>query len=99
MNSMNGMSMCVLIEALAGYGIFGSFFFFRYLYILIFKEKKLIIKYLSKNELQLITSIIVAFSFEMIILCFNQNILRPSLWAHISILSALYLLARQKCKC
>ena len=83
-----GASMCISLEALAAYGIFGSFFFFKYMYDLTvggyLKAKK---RPGDKREREPIYAMLIALFFEFLILQLNQNVLRPPFWVHIALVS------------
>lgn len=80
--------MAVFLEALAASGIIGIIPFILYFYILIRKIWTAIRhKYDTFN---ILLPLVAALIMELIILQFNQNILRPYLWMHIAILSAGY---------
>ncbi|MCD7728667.1 MAG: O-antigen ligase family protein [Clostridia bacterium] len=90
----NGSGVCVFAEVLAAFGVFGFVFFMIYLYKLIFGYRK--IKCKNKQQKQVMASYAIALVFILIILQMNQNILRPVLWAHIAILSAIYSIERNR---
>lgn len=75
----NGKGASIIGELLVACGLIGIVPLLNYFKTLIFKS----IKY--KEEY---TALAWAFGFELFILCFNQNILRPYFWWHIAILSA-----------
>jgi len=83
-----GASMCVSLEALAAYGIFGAFFFFKYLWDLTvggyLKAKK---RPGEKREREPVYAMLIALFFEFMILQLNQNVLRPPFWVHIALVS------------
>ena len=73
----NGEAMSIIGELLVANGIVGLPFFLIYCVKMIFgKKENVITKGMSW-----------ALLFELLILCFNQNILRPYLWMHIAVLS------------
>ena len=80
--------MCVSLEALAAYGIFGAFFFFKYLYDLTIggylKAKK---RPGDKRDREPVYAMLIALFFEFVILQLNQNVLRPPFWVHIALVS------------
>lgn len=83
-----GASMCISLEALAAYGIFGAFFFFKYMYDLTvggyLKAKK---RPGDKREREPVYAMLIALFFEFLILQLNQNVLRPPFWVHIALVS------------
>lgn len=81
----NGAAMSIIGEILVASGILGLIPFVLYFSTLCFGR----IKSTSIANLNMIRALRVAMVFELIILCFNQNILRPYTWWHIAILSAL----------
>lgn len=81
-------SMCVALEALCAYGIIGAAFFFKYIYDLSFGSYLKVKKHEGdKKDREIINAMILAFIFEFGILQFNQNILRPTFWVHIALLT------------
>lgn len=80
----NGAAMSIVGEILVANGIVGLIPFIIYFFNL------LLGKIHSKNITisNVIKALRVAMIFELAILCFNQNILRPYVWWHIAILSA-----------
>lgn len=81
-------SMCVALEALCAYGIIGAFFFFKYIYDLSLGSFLKVRKHKGdKKDREMIYAMILAFVFEFVILQFNQNILRPTFWVHIALLT------------
>ena len=85
-----GVTFCVFAEALAASGIIG--FIFLMIYFIIICLKPIIKSFKLKNEQDKIFLISLAISliFELIILQFNQNILRLYLWIHMALLSLFY---------
>ncbi len=83
-----GASMCISLEALAAYGIFGAFFFFKYMYDLTIggylKAKR---RPGDKRDREPIYAMLIALFFEFVILQLNQNVLRPPFWVHIALVS------------
>lgn len=75
----NGEGGSIIGELLVACGLIGIIPLINYFKILVFKSIK------CKEEY---TGLAWAFCFELLILCFNQNILRPYFWWHIAILSA-----------
>lgn len=81
-------SMCVSLEALCAYGVVGALFFFKYIYDLSFGSYLKCKKHKGdKKELEMVNAMILSFVFEFIILQFNQNILRPTFWVHVALLT------------
>lgn len=93
-NAYEGMN--ITAEVLAASGIIGFFFFLIYFGSILIKPLWLS-KLIKDNELKkvLIGSVYGLF-FILIILQFNQNILRPYVWLHIAIMSSLYYVAKNK---
>lgn len=82
----NYTGFCVFAEVLAASGIFGFAFFAIYIVKLIINSLNVSKNYDADYGV-IVKSLGIAFIFELIILQFNQNILRPYLWIHIAILS------------
>lgn len=78
--------MCVFAEVLAASGIIGVVPFVAYFYLIVRDAFKLSS---IKND-KLLLALILSLLSELVILQFNQNILRPYFWLHIGILSAYY---------
>lgn len=80
----NGAAMSVVGEILVASGVIGLIPFIFYFLSLLFRRTN------SANIAysNVIRALKVAMVFELAILCFNQNILRPYTWWHIAILSA-----------
>lgn len=76
----------VIFEVLAASGIIGIVPFLLYFFELIAAP----LKRFRKSGDSILLALIVALVFELVILQFNQNILRPYLWLHIAILSKYY---------
>ena len=74
----------VFLEVLAASGIFGIIPFLAYFIKIIFSGHRLF--YFQKDTVG--QSLLYALIAELVILQFNQNILRPYFWMHIAILSA-----------
>lgn len=83
-----GASMCISLEALAAYGIFGAYFFFKYMWDLTvggyLKAKK---RPGDKKDREPVYAMLIALFFEFAILQLNQNVLRPPFWVHIALVS------------
>jgi len=85
-----GLTFCVFAEALAASGIIGFIFLLIYFWNLFYKPINKGLK-LSKNKYKLFfIALVLALVFELIILQFNQNILRQYLWIHIGIIVLFY---------
>ncbi|MDQ0903917.1 hypothetical protein [Paenibacillus sp. V4I7] len=92
--SNEGMS--VFGEVLAASGIIGFIPFAIYIGSLIILPLKLAIR-ISNTEMKIILrGMVYSLIFILVILQFNQNILRPYLWLHIAILSAVYFAAKRE---
>lgn len=79
----------IFLEVLAASGLIGFIPFTFYIYLLITKPFALS-RRLDTSRATLLIGMTLALLFELAILQFNQVILRPYLWLHIAILSALY---------
>lgn len=84
-------SAFVILEQFAATGIFGGISIIIYIFILsfLYKNKK-IKRGARKNDMEIIEGLCIAFLFQTLLLCLNQNILRPYYWINMSVLSALY---------
>lgn len=85
----------IFVEVLAASGLIGVIPFAHYIYSILIKPLKLA-KNLAGSEKKILIGMVLALLFEFIILQFNQIILRPYLWLHIAILSALYSIYSKK---
>lgn len=85
----------VFLEILAASGIFGFLPFILYIGILFVKPMQLVKKLELENQ-KILTALLFSLLSEIIILQFNQNILRPYFWLHIAILSAYFTISKQK---
>lgn len=84
----NGAAMSVIGELLVASGLIGLFPLLAYLYQLLRIPKRKSSGFLrSGNPQDIRKGLRYALCFEFIILCMNQNVLRPSLWMHIAIYS------------
>lgn len=92
-DTKNNEGMSTFAEVLAASGIIGVIPFIIYMSILIYKPLKLAKLHGDNSFAILLKSMVISLIAELIILQFNQNILRPYLWLHIGILSALYSVA------
>lgn len=82
--------MNVFAEVLAASGAFGFLFFISYFVKLVYLPITLAKKVTNVFHSTILKSLVVSFLFELLILQFNQNILRPYLWMHIAILCCAY---------
>lgn len=81
--------MSIFAEALAASGTFGFIPFVLYMGTILIAPIRLVKK--THGEFRpILLSLIGSLGAVLVILQFNQNILRPYLWLHIGILSALY---------
>ena len=74
----------VFLEVLAASGIIGIIPFFIYFFKMFYDSWRVARRFKNK----IILALLVSLASELIILQLNQNILRPYLWMHIAILSA-----------
>lgn len=79
----------IFAEVLAASGIFGFIPFMVYFLMIVVQPMRLA-KSLVPEQAQTLMALGFAFIFELLILQFNQNILRQYLWMHISIMAAVY---------
>lgn len=86
--------MSVFAEVLAASGIVGGLFFVLYFIKLLCFPIKLMKAFNHQLYRPLLKALVIALIFELIILQFNQNILRPYLWMHIAILCCVYSVAQ-----
>jgi len=86
----------VFLEVLAASGFVGFIPFLFYIITLIFLPLKLTKQLTSKEDHNLLLALETAFIFELIILQFGQNILRPYVWFQIAILSTTYHVLKNK---
>jgi hypothetical protein len=89
--------MSVFAEVLAASGAFGVVPFIAFLVIVFRTPLKLAKDALDRQQSVLLKGMVLSLLFELIILQMNQNILRPYLWMHIAILSALCASVRRPC--
>jgi hypothetical protein len=85
--------MAIFAEVLAGSGVFGVVPFVVFL-IAIIKKPLEVARRSSPEYSVLLRALTRALVFEMAVLQFNQNILRPYLWVHLAILATVYAAAR-----
>jgi len=83
----------VFLEVLAASGIFGFIFFCIYIFKISKSPFSLANRLLNFEMAGLLRGMALALLFELAIIQPNQNILRPYLWLHIAILSAVYSMA------
>lgn len=93
----NYEGMMVFLEVLAASGIIGFASFISYIFILFIKPIKLL-KIIDFEKRKIMIALLLSFLAEVIILQFNQTILRPYFWLHIAILSAYYNAIKQSVK-
>lgn len=82
----------IFAEVLAASGIIG-FMFFAYYFYLLFKKSIMVsklIKVFNPEFYKIAMAILLAFFCELLILIFNQNILRAYLWVHIAIVNCVF---------
>ena len=92
-----GIVQNIFAEVLAASGVFGFIFFIKYLFDLIYKPLYYSYKKIkSKKRSIILRTFSISLIFELLILIFNQNILRPYLWIHISLLCLIYEVYRRK---
>ncbi len=82
-------SICILLEVFAAWGFLGGILFLTWLFRLCISEY-CAMPAASKQRKEIVRALIYALVFEILILCLNQNVLRPTLWVHFSVLSAAY---------
>ncbi|NTV12467.1 MAG: O-antigen ligase family protein [Desulfobulbaceae bacterium] len=82
--------MSIFAEVIAASGIVGIIPFGIYIFNIILSPLRLAWKSSDKNLKIIMAGLSYALVIELIILQFNQNILRLYLWMHIAILSAVY---------
>ncbi len=82
----------IFAEILAASGIFGFCFFMAFLYIIFSKNWRLIkfLKRIHPEWGKIIGALLLSFFCELMILIFNQNILRAYLWVHIAIVNCAF---------
>jgi len=81
---------CVFAEVLAASGIIGFIPFVLYVVSLIVRPARLAFRCSDSAIGKLLMGMVLALAFEFAVLQFNQNILRPYVWFHVALLSALY---------
>lgn len=87
--------MNVTSEVLAASGAIGFIFFGLFMALLIIKPL-LLSDRLSNENKGVLKGLVYSFVFLLIILQFNQNILRPYLWLHISLIVTFYSVLRKE---
>ena len=86
----------VLAEALAASGLIGIIPFVAY-FVALYRRSTQAMRSLNRSPLgNLMKALLLALTFELLILQLNQNILRPYLWIHIAMLSAAYQISKQR---
>jgi hypothetical protein len=85
--------MAIFAEVLAGSGIFGVVPFVVFLIVIVRKPLEAA-RHSSPEYSILLRALTRALVFELAVLQFNQNILRPYLWTHLAILATVYAAAR-----
>ena len=85
--------MAIFAEALAGSGVFGVVPFVVFL-IVIIKKPLEAARRSSPEYAILLRALTRSLVFELAVLQFNQNILRPYLWVHLAVLAAVYAAAK-----
>lgn len=80
------------IEVLAASGIFGFLFFIYYFYTLFKKNISIsrIIRTFNPEFTKIVFALLTSFFCELLILIFNQNILRAYVWVHIAIINCIF---------
>lgn len=76
----------VFLEVLAASGIIAFIFFILYMLNLIVKPLKLNKRNIEQEHKDIMNALVLSFIMEIIILQFNQNILRIYFWIHIAVL-------------
>lgn len=89
-SSLNGGDMMLPGELLVANGIIGMVPLLLYIVSLLFESKWWRKEFRKYSLFNVYRAIEWALIFELVILCFNQNILRMYLWIHIGILCALH---------
>lgn len=82
--------LCVFAEVLAASGIVGVIPFAIYIFKIVLSPLRLAWKASDNNLKTILAGLVYSLIIELIILQFNQNILRLYLWMHVAILSAVY---------
>lgn len=88
--------MSVFAEVLAASGLLGAFPFAIYIWKIVRAPLKLAGATWGGRLKPVLAGLAYALIIELLILQFNQNILRIYLWMHIAILSAVYAVARRQ---
>lgn len=87
----------IFAEVLAASGVIGFIPFAIYIAQIIYYPFKVINNIIPTPFSSLLNALVISLIFELLILQFNQNILRPTLWVHIAILSTCHqICVRQK---
>ncbi len=94
----NFEGMNIFLEVLVASGAIGFCFFIYYILGLfqgVNKLRKRLVP-LHKVNAEMLTLLSISLFVELLILCFNQNILRAYVWAHIAILNAAYFVFKKQ---
>jgi len=89
--------MCIFLEVLAASGLFGFIPFAIFIFLMVSRPLRLARKVLSEQS-KILVALTLALIFELVILQFNQNILRPYLWLHLAVLAASYSVFKRRYK-
>ncbi|CAM4097473.1 hypothetical protein L1N85_10670 [Paenibacillus alkaliterrae] len=90
--------IAVFVEVLAASGIIGFIPFVIYMTKIIVSPLKLVKRIEDAEVKVILKALSYSLVFELIILQFNQNILRPYFWFHIAVLSSVYFVYLRKYK-
>jgi len=80
----------VFTEVLAASGLIGIIPFITYIILVIWKPLELSTRIREHSDSTLLRSLVYSFLAVLLILQFNQNILRLYFWLHLAILSVVY---------
>lgn len=86
--------MNIFAEVLAASGIIGFFPFAIYLILLVYKPLKLASRMACCEMKNILIGMTCSLIYLIMILQMNQNILRPYIWLHISLLSSVFSVAK-----
>lgn len=93
LKSHEGVS--IFAEVLAASGLIGIIPFVAY-FVQLYRRSIQLIRRLHDSPLgNILKALLLALSFELLILQLNQNILRPYLWIHIAMLSTAYQVSKR----
>lgn len=81
---INGLATSVGGELLVATGCIATIFIVVYFYKINTPHS------VKTTRIDILYALIIALNFELLILMFNQNILRPYLWMHLAVISATY---------